>query len=143
MLFCILPFCTSCSKSKVVYTAGDYTASAKGYAGPVAVEVTFDEYSILSVKIISHNETLDIGDRAVNELPAKIVNAQSWEVDAITAATITSKAICNAVKDCTEQAKIKNKDRNTSRIGRRFFVFVYTRRKAGKARKLIVSHSFL
>ncbi|QOW60424.1 FMN-binding protein [Treponema pedis] len=107
MLFCILPFCTSCSKSKVVYTAGDYTASAKGYAGPVAVEVTFDEYSILSVKIISHNETLDIGDRAVNELPAKIVNAQSWEVDAITAATITSKAICDAVKDCTEQAKIK------------------------------------
>lgn len=107
LLLCVLMLFAGCGKSEAVYTAGVYTASAAGYAGPVMVEVEFDDHSILAVRIISHNETLDIGDRAVDELPGKIVDSQSWDVDAITSATITSNAIREAVKDCTEQAAIE------------------------------------
>ena len=52
-----------------IYTAGVYTASAEGYSGPVTVEVEFDGSSILSVHVLSHSETVNISDRAINELP--------------------------------------------------------------------------
>lgn len=107
LLICVLMLMAGCGKSEAIYTAGVYTAAAEGYAGPVLVEVEFDEHSILAVRILSHNETLDIGDRAIDELPAKIVDAQTWDVDAITSATITSGAIREAVKNCMEQAAIK------------------------------------
>lgn len=107
LLLCALMLFTGCGKTKAIYSAGVYTASADGYAAPITVEVEFDEQSIVAVRILSHNETLDIGDRAVDELPAKIVDAQTWDVDAITAATITSDAIREAVKDCIEQAAKK------------------------------------
>lgn len=107
LLLCALMLFAGCGKSEAAYTAGVYTASAAGYAGPVTAEVKFDDHSILAVRIISHHETLDIGDRAINELPDKIVKAQSWDVDAITAATVTSGAIRAAVKDCMAQAAIE------------------------------------
>ena len=103
LLICVLMLMAGCGKSEAIYTAGVYTAAADGYAGPVSVEVEFDEHSILAVG----GETLDIGDRAIDELPAKIVDVQTWDVDAITAATITSGAIREAVKNCMEQAATK------------------------------------
>lgn len=109
ILFCVLALFAGCGKSEAIYTSGVYTATAEGYAGSVSVEVKFDKHSILEIRIVAHNETLDIVDvdRAIDEMPGKIVDAQSWDVDAITSATITSDAIRDAVKDCVEQATIK------------------------------------
>ncbi len=104
-LLYLLLFCAGCTKSETAcYNAGMYTASAEGYAGQVFVEVEFDESSILSVRVTSHSETKNLGDRAVEEIPLRIVDAQTWNVDAITSATITSEAIQEAVKDCIKQA---------------------------------------
>ncbi len=106
-LFCASMLFGGCKKSEAVYNAGTYTASAQGYAGPVEVEAKFDEQGILEVRVVSHNETPGIGDRAVDELPGKIVDAGSWDVDVITTVTVTSDAIKAAVKDCMEQAAIQ------------------------------------
>lgn len=107
LALCISLLFSGCGRLKAIYTPGIYTASADGYGGPVSVEVEFNESSILSVRVVSHNETPHIGDRAVDELPSKILDSQTWDVDAITSATITSDAILNGVKDCIEQATIK------------------------------------
>ncbi len=104
---CILTLLAGCGGSSDTYKAGTYTAAAEGYDGDVEVEVEFDQDSILSVKVTDHNETVGIGDRAIEELPPKIVEELTWEVDAVTSATVTSDAIKAAVKDCMEQAKSK------------------------------------
>lgn len=105
-LLCIVSLFVGCgNKSSELYNAGIYTAVAEGYAGDVSVEVEFDKTSILSVKVTNHNETIGFGDRAVEALPEEIIEAQTWEVDAISSATVTSNAIKDAVKDCIAQAE--------------------------------------
>ena len=86
------------------FTAGTYSAAAKGMNGDVTVEVTFAEDAIADVKIVSHNETPGLSDPAIAGMPAAIVEAQSLAVDTVTGATITSKAILAAVEDAATQA---------------------------------------
>lgn len=102
-----LLLCAGCGKSGDIYTAGVYTASAEGYSGPVTVEVEFDGSSILSVHVLSHSETVKISDRAIDEIPSQIVEAQTWDVDAVSSATFTSDAIREAVRDCLAQAALR------------------------------------
>ena len=99
--------CAGCGKSGDIYTAGVYTASAEGYSGPVTVEVELDGSSILSVHVLSHSETVKISDRAIDEIPSQIVEAQTWDVDAVSSATFTSDAIREAVRDCLAQAALR------------------------------------
>jgi fumarate reductase flavoprotein subunit len=91
-----------CDTSK--YKAGTYRAAGNGYSGSVMVEVEFDGKSILSVSITEENETKEFAASAIGVLPGKIVTAQTYDVDTVTSATITSNAIKEAVKDCMEQA---------------------------------------
>lgn len=102
-----LLLCAGCGKSGDIYTAGVYTASAEGYSGPVTVEVEFDGRSIVSVYVLSHSETVNISDRAIDEIPSQIVEAQTWDVDAVSSATFTSDAIREAVRDCLAQAALR------------------------------------
>ena len=46
----------------------------------------------------------DKGGRAIEQLPGQSKDAQSYSVDAITGATITSEGIKDAVARCLEQA---------------------------------------
>lgn len=104
-VLCMASLLAGCGSKPELYNAGTYTATAEGYAGDVTVEVEFDKASILSVKVTDHNETVGFGDRAAEELPKKIVESQTWEVDAVSSATVTSDAIKAAVKDCMAQAE--------------------------------------
>ena len=54
---------------------------------------------IESVEIHSNHETVGVADRALTEIPQKIVETQSTEVDTVSGATITSNAIMNAVQN--------------------------------------------
>ena len=94
-----------CGKSSGIYNAGTYTAAGEGYGGDVMVETVFGTDAILSVTVISQNETAGIGDKAIKKLPIKILEEQTNEVDVIASATVTSEAIKSAVKECMEQAK--------------------------------------
>lgn len=102
---CMAAIFTGCSNSSGIYKPGTYTASGAGYAGDVVVEVEFDKDSILSVIVTDENETEEIGGRVIDELQKKVVEEQTFEVDAVSSATITSEAIKEAVKSCMEQAK--------------------------------------
>ena len=83
------------------------TAQAPGVFGePVVVEVVADANGIYSVTVTENNETMGIGSIAVAELPSKIVEAQSVEIDGIAGATMTSNAIKTAVAAALAEAGI-------------------------------------
>lgn len=78
-------------------------ASAEGYGGTVSVKVTFKGDKITKVDVDAPKETDGVGSRAVEELPAKIVEANSADVDATAGATMTSNAIKSAVKKAVKK----------------------------------------
>ena len=88
------------------YTDGSYAAEGKGIGGKVPVTVTIKNGKIAEVTVGDNSETQGIGSKAIEQLPSAIVEANGIEgVDAVSGATVTSKAIFTAVEDCLEQAK--------------------------------------
>ena len=86
-------------------TDGTYTASGKGFDGEVPVTVTIEDGKIASVTVGYNYATSGIGLMAINQLPEAIVEANGTEgVDAVSGATVTSKAIFTAVNSCLKQA---------------------------------------
>lgn len=89
--------------------------SAKGYGGAVVVMTGIDNNGVITgTKVLSHSETAGLGAKAavngegawINQYVGKSAgnlevvktgNAASGEVDAITSATVTSKAVTRAV----------------------------------------------
>ena len=87
------------------FNPGTYTATAKGM-DTVTVKVTFSDKEITNVEIEGPGETVGIGDKAIAEMPAQILEKQAADVDGVSGATITSSAIRQAVSDCIAQASI-------------------------------------
>ena len=84
---------------------GEYKASAKGIGGDVPVTVTVKDGKIAKVEVGENSETQGIGSKAIEQLPDEIVKANGTEgVDAVSGASVTSKAIFDAVNDCMDQA---------------------------------------
>ena len=100
----VLALC-GCSTAPVSFKAGTYTAEAEGHNGNVRVEVTVSDTAITDIKVVEHGETAGIADAALNELPAKIMELNSIDVDAIAGCTETSEAIINAVRTALNEAK--------------------------------------
>jgi len=77
---------------------GVYTGTAEGFGAPVKVEVTVANGAISQVVVLENDETPFIAENAIKQVPEAIVASQSWEVDVVSGATYTSKAIMAAVE---------------------------------------------
>lgn len=88
---------------------GEYTASAEGYEGPITVKVVIKEGKIFSVEVLSHNETPEYYEMAKKILQT-IVEKNTFNVDSISGATVTSDAIKVAVYKALVQAGAKTSD---------------------------------
>ena len=73
--------------------------------GTVTVTMTFDANSITDVKVDVSEETANIGGVQGDHFADVILQAQGTEVDNVSGATITSKAIKTAADACIAQAK--------------------------------------
>ena len=102
---CVLAAFLLAGCSAGTYTPGTYSAEAVGFGGKLTVEVTFSAEEITDVTVTEHNETPDLADDALAEIPQAIVEAQSSDVDSVSGATMTSEAIKAAVRDCIDQAQ--------------------------------------
>ncbi|HHT14872.1 MAG TPA: FMN-binding protein [Clostridiales bacterium] len=99
------------SSGGMVFSAGTATASVQGFAGPVVVEVTFDDNKIITdIKIgdDSFAETPGIGDKVLAPEFAQMLIGKSAplaikDIDAISKATITSQAVVDAINAAFEQ----------------------------------------
>ena len=95
VLACLMPLM---ALADAMPADGVYEGSANGMGGAVKVSVTVSGGKITAVEVVEHNETAGISDPAIEQMPAKIVDAQSTDVDAVASATVTSEAIKEAVK---------------------------------------------
>lgn len=86
------------------YKDGTYSGSASGFSGTLQVSVQISNDVITSVTVTSHNETQGFADRAIEEIPRKILSSQSTSVDVVSGATYTSNGIINAVNNALSKA---------------------------------------
>lgn len=74
------------------------------YGGELVVLLTYQDSKIQALKVIKHHES-EMGQWALDELPDKIIAANSINVDGVTGASATSRAIKEAIKDALQQAQ--------------------------------------
>lgn len=97
---CMLAATVACAQGN----AGTYTATVDGHNGPLSVSVTFGDAGMEAIDVVAHAETPGISDGAISLIPEKILAGQTLNVDLVSGATVTSKAIVEAVQDCAQQA---------------------------------------
>lgn len=87
-----------------IYKPGTYSAKAAGI-GDVVVTMTFDANKITDVVLDVSHETPSIGQAAAETLKKSLMAAQSAEIDVVSGASITSRAVHQAAAKCIAQAK--------------------------------------
>lgn len=104
-ILCIIGMLCGCTtKTRGTYKAGTYTVTVQGHNTKIKMSVTVDANSILSVDILQQAETTGIADPALKEIPKRIVEGQTLNIDAISSCTITSLAILEGAKEALTQA---------------------------------------
>ncbi len=83
---------------------GKYVTKALGHENYIYMETTFAGGAIANCRCLRNDETVGVGTYPCEQLPAKIVEAQSVEVDALSGATLTSLAIKRAVREAIDNA---------------------------------------
>lgn len=78
---------------------GKYTVEAIGHEGIITVSTMFQGGKIKSVTINSHSETEGVGTYAIDRIPGQIAPAQSFNVDAVGGATVSSTTIKQGVAE--------------------------------------------
>ncbi len=82
--------------------SGTFEGTATGFHGPVTVQVTLTDGAITNVAVTEHGESEGVSDYSISETPKRILEAQSWNVDALTGATYSSNAVKYAAKTAIE-----------------------------------------
>lgn len=92
------------AKLEIELAEGEYIGvSHSGMGGDLYLKVKMDGEKIADIEVVKHSESEGISDPAfANVIPA-IIAANSTEVDTVAGATMTSKAIIEAVKDALAQ----------------------------------------
>lgn len=90
---------------EVALESNEFIGVGSGMGGDVRVKVEVQEGKVSAVEILSQTETVGIADPALEQMPEKILEANSIYVDTCAGCTVTSKAIIEAVRFALEQAQ--------------------------------------
>ena len=93
---------------KLPYADGIYVGSSRGYGGAVRVQVIMENGSITEVEILDASHETKQFLRRAKRLLTTVVEAQSWEVDAVSEATYTSRGILGAVQNSLTGEVVNN-----------------------------------
>lgn len=85
---------------------GTYEGKADGFDGDVKATVTLKDGRIEDLKVEAKGETPTIGGAAINSLTEKIIKAQSTQLDVVSGATFSSKALFEAVNEALKAGGI-------------------------------------
>ena len=96
-----------------VAMAETYSATGNGYHGEMTVNVTIEDGKITDVELGDNHETNVVIDRAFPVIRERILEANTADVDSVTAATFSSYAIKTAVGCHAERGE----DRDGARGG--------------------------
>ena len=90
-----------------VAMAETYSATGNGYHGEMTVNVTIEDGKITDVELGDNHETNVVIDRAFPVIRERILEANTADVDSVTAANFSSYAIKTAVADAMQQAGLE------------------------------------
>ena len=90
-----------------VAMAETYSATGSGYHGEMTVNVTIEDGKITDVALGDNHETNVVIDRAFPVIRERILEANTADVDSVSAATFSSYAIKTAVADAMKQAGLE------------------------------------
>ncbi len=94
---------SSVACAEVTFTPGTYRGNSQGMYGNIGVDVTVSENTIDAIEVVELHDTPVIANAAVEEIPQKVIAAQSIGVDITTGATFTSGAMLGAIRDALKQ----------------------------------------
>jgi len=97
----------ACGSREKIYKKGIYEGNAEGHIGPIKVQIVTDQYEIKEIKILEQQETPVIADAVYKRIPARVIKANSPEVEVVSGATYTSNGLIKAIKNGLDKAKIK------------------------------------
>ena len=90
------------------YADGVYTGSSRGFGGTVQVQVTMEGGHITDVQVLSAAHETSAFLRRAKRLLSTVLDAQTWEVDAVSEATYTSRGILGAIKNALTGEVVNN-----------------------------------
>ena len=106
---------------KLPYADGVYVGSSRGYGGAVRVQVTMENGSIAEVEILDASHETKQFLRRAKRLLTTVVDAQSWEVDAVSEATYTSRGILGAVQNALTGEVVNSPCRRSQSLPHRWW----------------------
>ena len=83
---------------------GAYTETVRGNNGPLSIQAVFGTGRIADIKLVSSAETSGIGDVAFSKVRERVLATQSFNVDSVSGATITSSAVKYALRKAAKDA---------------------------------------
>lgn len=90
------------------YADGVYTGSSRGYGGQVKVQVTMEGGKIADVEILDASHETSAFLKRAKRLTNTVLDAQTWEVDAVSEATYTSRGILGAIQNALTGEEVIN-----------------------------------
>ena len=93
---------------KLPYPDGVYTGSSRGYGGTVKVQVTMENGTITDLQILDASHETSAFLKRARRLVNIVLDEQTWEVDAVSEATYTSRGILGAVKNALTGEAVNN-----------------------------------
>lgn len=93
---------------RLPYADGVYTGSSRGYGGQVKVQVTIKDGLIAEVQILDASHETKQFLRRASRLLDTVQAEQTWEVDAVSEATYTSRGILGAVQNALTGEEVIN-----------------------------------
>ena len=83
---------------------GVYRAKGQGFIDEIEVEMRVELGSIVSFRVIGHNETSQISKTALSTIPYQIEKNKTLKVDTVSGATETSNGIIQGARAVIRQA---------------------------------------
>jgi succinate dehydrogenase/fumarate reductase flavoprotein subunit len=93
--------------AKAAAAAGpnEYIGAGSGMGADLVLKVKYENNRITDIGFLMVHETVGVSNKAIVNVPQAIIAANSTNVDIVTGATVTSKAIIQAVNDAISKAK--------------------------------------
>ena len=93
---------------RLPYEDGVYTGSSRGYGGTVKVQVTMEDGYITDLEVLDASHETSAFFRRAKRLLKTVLGEQTWEVDAVSEATYTSRGILGAIKNALTGEIVNN-----------------------------------
>ena len=109
LLFAVLLLVCGCRQvPPLTFLAGTYEVTTPGHNGDIRLSVSFSDSCITDIQVLDQHETPHVGDVVFDRLIPQIIQANGLGVDAVSGASVTSRALLDGVMDAAVQAKVSD-----------------------------------